>query len=124
MESREHAAFGRVVLSSTWAECFESRFDEPRVGNADTLAYYVEAKYQFAPQLFGALRWNQQLFSTIPIGDGQADPWGNDIWRIDAAVTYRLTERLQFKLQYSLTDQNLPGANQEHLVAGQITLRY
>ncbi len=107
-----------------WAECFESRFDEPRVGNADTLAYYVEAKYKFAPQFFGALRWNQQLFSTIPIGGGQADPWGNDIWRIDAAISYRWTERVQTKLQYSFTAQHLPGAGQEHLVAGQITVRY
>jgi len=107
-----------------WAECFESRFDVPRVGNADTLAYYIEAKYKFAPQLFGALRWNEQLFSSIPIGDGQSDVWGNDIWRIDAAITYRWTERVQTKLQYSFTDQNLPGAKQEHLVGGQLTVKY
>lgn len=107
-----------------WGECFESRFDVPRVGNADTLAYYIEAKYKFTPQIFGALRWNEQLFSAIPIGDGQSDPWGNDIWRIDAAITYRWTERVQTKLQYSFTDQQLPGAKQEHLVGGQVTVKY
>ena len=25
---------------------------------ADTFAYFLEAKYKFMPQLFGALRWN------------------------------------------------------------------
>src|SRR5882672_8250308 len=48
-----------------WAEFYEARFEVPNVGDADTFAYYVEAKYKFTPQLFGALRWNQQLFDTI-----------------------------------------------------------
>jgi len=107
-----------------WAECFESRFDEPRAGNCDTLAYYIEAKYKFAPQLFGALRWNQQLFNSIRIDEYDFEPWGSDIWRIDAALTYRWTEDLQTKLQYSFTGQNLPQRGQENLVAGQITVRF
>jgi len=107
-----------------WAEFFETRFDVPRVGNADTFAYYFEAKYKFTPQLFGALRWNEQLFSTIPITNTETDQWGNDIWRIDAAIGYRWTEQIQTKLQYSFTDQNLPQSHEEHLVAGQITVKY
>ena len=107
-----------------WAECFESRFEVPRVGPADTVAYYVEGRYKFTPQLFAALRWNQQLYSEVPIGDGQFDQWGNDVWRIDAALTYRWTERIQTKVQYSFTDQNLPAAHEEHLVAGQLTVKY
>ena len=51
-----------------WAEFYEARFEVPNVGDADTFAYYVEAKYKFTPQLFGALRWNQQLFDTISNG--------------------------------------------------------
>ena len=51
-----------------WAEVYEARFEIPRVGNADTLAYYFEAKYKFTPQLFGALRWNQQIFGSIDDG--------------------------------------------------------
>ena len=50
-----------------WAEVYEARFEVPRVGNADTLAYYLEAKYKFTPQFFGALRWNQQLFSNVGV---------------------------------------------------------
>ncbi|MSU63324.1 MAG: hypothetical protein EXS31_13165 [Pedosphaera sp.] len=45
-----------------WAEVYEARFDVPHVGNADTVAYYLEAKYKFTPQLFSALRWNQPAF--------------------------------------------------------------
>ena len=48
-----------------WAEFYEARFEVPRIGNADTFSYYFEAKYKFTPQLFGAVRWNQQLFGTI-----------------------------------------------------------
>ena len=48
-----------------WAEFYEARFEVPRIGNADTFSYYFEAKYKITPQLFGALRWNQQLFGTI-----------------------------------------------------------
>src|SRR6476659_6182443 len=40
-----------------WAEFYEARFEVPNVGDADTFAYYVEAKYKFTPQLFGAVRW-------------------------------------------------------------------
>src|SRR4029450_9659308 len=53
-----------------WAEFYEARFEVPNVGDADTFAYYVEAKYKFMPQLFGAVRWNQQLFNTINNGYG------------------------------------------------------
>jgi hypothetical protein len=107
-----------------WAECFETRFDVPEVGNADTLAYYVEGKYKFTPQLFAALRWNQQLFSTVPVNEYESGKWGSDTWRIDAAITYRWTPRIQTKLQYSFTDQTQIGRQQEHLVAGQITVRF
>src|SRR5204862_2927930 len=53
-----------------WAEFYEARFEVPTVGNADTFAYYIEAKYKFTPQFFGAIRWNQQLFGMISHGIG------------------------------------------------------
>ncbi|MEO7600346.1 MAG: hypothetical protein ABIV50_15540, partial [Opitutus sp.] len=34
-----------------WGEVFEARFEIPRVGYADTVAYYVETKYKITPQL-------------------------------------------------------------------------
>jgi predicted porin len=107
-----------------WAECYETRFQIPTVGNADTLAYYVEAKYKFTPNFSAALRWNQQLFNTVPDGMGGMPSWGSDIKRIDAAFTYRFSPHLQAKLQYSFIDQDDPVFTHQSLVAAQITLRF
>jgi hypothetical protein len=37
-----------------WAELYATRFEFPRVGDADLVAGYVEAKYKFTPQFFGS----------------------------------------------------------------------
>ncbi len=104
-----------------WAELYETRFEVPRIGNADTFAYYLEAKYKMTAQLFAALRWNQQLFGTIRDEDHRAK-WGNDIWRIDAALGYRFTNYLQGKVQYSFSQESSQTSG--HLVAAQLTLKY
>lgn len=102
-----------------WAEFYEARFEIPTIGNADTFAWYVEAKYKFTPRLFGALRWNQQLFNRI---DGER--WGRELWRIDGALGYRPTAHTQLKLQYSLQhDDEIPG-DPGHTVAAQFTVRF
>jgi hypothetical protein len=107
-----------------WAEVYEVRFDVPRVGNADTLAYYVEAKYKFLPQLFGALRWNQQFFGDINDGYGGQVPWGNDTWRIDMALGYRFTAHTQLKLQYSLQHEDIAERDHANMLAVQLTVRF
>ena len=107
-----------------WAEVYEARFEVPRVGNADTLAYYLEAKYKFTPQLFGALRWNQQLFATVPDGQGGRAPWGHNLWRIDSALGYRFTAHTQLKLQYSLQHEDSGPRDVSNLIAAQFTLRF
>ncbi len=107
-----------------WAEAIATRFDVPRVGNADTLGYYLEAKYEFGPRLFGALRWNQQFYGTVADGLGGQAPWGRDLWRTDAAVGYRLTRYLQTKVQYSYLRENGPLQQGEQLVAAQVTLKF
>jgi len=106
-----------------WAEFFEVRFEGPFVGDADTFSYYLEAKYKITPQLFGALRWNQQLYGTIRNGRS-AVQWGNDVQRIDAALGYRFTSHLQGKLQYSLNHRDASFQEGEHLVAAQLTLKF
>jgi hypothetical protein len=105
-----------------WAEFFESRFEVPGIGNADTFSYYFEAKYKITSQLYGALRWNQQLFGTIRDED-EWTKWGNDIWRIDAALGYRFTDYLQAKIQYSFSRQDSLHEG-EHLFAGQLTAEF
>ena len=106
-----------------WAEFYEARFQIPTVGNVDTFAYYLETKYKFTPQLFGALRWNQHLFGTIRDATSERVPWGRDLWRADAAVGYRPTPHSQLKLQYSLSYENGP-LDYSHTVAAQFTIRF
>jgi len=107
-----------------WAECFETRFEVPTVGNADTLAYYIEGKYKFTPEFSAALRWNQQFFNTVPSGFGGNTAWGSNIDRIDAAGTYRFSDHLQAKLQYSYLVQDDPVSLHQNFVAAQLTLRF
>jgi hypothetical protein len=106
-----------------WTEIYAARFQIPRVGSADTLAYYAEAKYKFTPQFFGALRWNQQLFATIADRAGPTR-WGHDVWRIDVAPGYRFTPHTQLKLQYSLQHGDSGSRDYTRLLALQATMRF
>jgi hypothetical protein len=107
-----------------WAEAFESRFEIPRLGHADVFAYYLELKYKITPQLFGALRWNQEIFFTNEDPAGQPIAKGHDVWRIDAAVGYRFTAHSQLKLQYSVARGDFVSENIGSTFAAQFTVRF
>ena len=107
-----------------WVEFYEARFEVPRVGNADTFAYYVEAKYKFTPQFFGAIRWNQQLFGDVSNPDSGSVRWSDDLARIDLAAGYRFTSHTQLKLQYSYQHETTGQGRDNHLVAAQLTTRF
>lgn len=106
-----------------WAEFYETRFEVPNVGDADTFSYYLEAKYKITPQLFAALRWNQQLYGTVP-DEGEWAQWGNDIWRIDAAIGYRFSKNVQVKAQYSYNCEDAVYPIGENVVAVQFTIKF
>jgi hypothetical protein len=107
-----------------WAEFYEARFEVPRVGDVDTFAYYFEAKYKFTPQLFGAVRWNQQLFGSVANNAGGNIRWGQDLGRVDAAVGYRFTTHTQLKLQYSFQQETTGPRDDNHTLAAQFTVRF
>jgi hypothetical protein len=119
----EDASFAWHHLQ-VWAEVYEARFEVPRVGDADTLAYYVEAKYKFAPQFFGALRWNQQFFATVDNPFGPDLRWGNNLGRIDFAGAYRFNTHMQLKLQYSYQHETTGPSDTNHIFAAQFTVRF
>ena len=106
-----------------WTEVFAARFEIPTIGNADTVAYYVEAKYKFAPRFAGAVRWNQQLFATIPDRLGPTR-WGQDVWRIDLGPSYRFTPHTQLKFQYSLQHGDAGDRDYAQTLATQLTVRF
>jgi hypothetical protein len=107
-----------------WAEAFASRFEMPNASDAETLAYYLEAKFKVTANLFTALRWNQQFFDKIPNGLGGESRWDKDAWRMDAAVGYRFSRHLQAKLQYSYGHEAAAFQQGEQLFAAQLTLKF
>ena len=107
-----------------WAEFYEARFEVPRVGDADTFAYYLEAKYKFTPQLFCALRWNQQIFSKIEDGSGATIRWSPNLAKIDIAAGYRFISHTQLKMQYSFQKETTDPGNDNHTLAAQFTVRF
>ena len=107
-----------------WSEFYEARFDIPRAGEAGTFAWYLEAKYKFTPQLFGALRWNEQWFDQIDKSRPQNLSLGQDTWRVDAAIAYRFTPHLQLKVQYSFQQETSGANNSNNLVGAQLTARF
>jgi hypothetical protein len=107
-----------------WAEFFETRFEIPGFSDADTFAYYLEAKYKFTPQFFGAVRWNQQFFGDVTNIYGGTAPWGHDLWRADIAAGYRFTAHTQLKLQYSFQHETNGLRDFTHMFAAQFTVRF
>jgi hypothetical protein len=107
-----------------WAEVYEAAFKIPGLGDARTQAYYIEAKYKFTPQLFGAVRWNQQIFAPFATAAGSTAEWSRNVWRIDAGPCYRLTPHMQLKLQYSEEYQQAASKNWGGLLAVQFTTRF
>ncbi|MCC7375823.1 MAG: hypothetical protein IT581_14290 [Verrucomicrobiales bacterium] len=107
-----------------WVEVFESRFEVPRLGDADVLSYYLEAKYKFTTRFFGAARWNQQIYGDVTNDDGGRSPWGNDTWRADVAVGFRFSSHLQWKLEYGVQDRRGAPEGWNQVVSAQVTIRY
>lgn len=107
-----------------WAESYEVRFKLPNIGDVDTWAYYIEAKYKITSQLYCALRWNQQVFSDVRDARHNITPWGRDVWEIDSALGYRFTAHTQLKLQYTLQHEDSGPREYGHLIATQFTVRF
>jgi hypothetical protein len=125
----DHTVFGADLAYAwrhlqIWAEFFASRFEVPNVGDADSLAYYVEAKYKLTPVWFASLRWNEQLFAKVENSRGRETSWDRDAWRVDTALGQRYGRHLQAKLQYSLGRQSGRLQEGEQLVAAQMTVKF
>jgi hypothetical protein len=106
-----------------WAEIYAARFKAPPAGNADTAAYYVEAKYRFGPRFSGAVRWNQQWFGTVE-DRGASVQWQRNVWRVDVAPEVRFTPHVQLKLQCSLQRGEARNNALTQFAAAQLTVRF
>ncbi len=107
-----------------WGEVYASRFQIPQIADVDTVAYYLEAKYRFAPQFSGAVRWSQQWFGDVTNRAGQSLPAGRQTWRVDVAPTYRMTTQIQLKVQYSLEQDRPARERYTQSLSAQLTVRF
>ncbi|HAM71632.1 MAG TPA: hypothetical protein DCM86_08325 [Verrucomicrobiales bacterium] len=107
-----------------WAEVFEGRFEIPRYGNADTVSGYLEGRYKVTPQLYVAMRWNQQWFGEIRNDSGRMRSWGYELRGLDTAVGFRPTAHTQIKLQWSVHQTTWRQLENAHTLAAQFTLRF
>jgi hypothetical protein len=114
-------AWGHLQI---WAELFETWFDVPRVGTVRTIAGYVETKYKFTPQCYGALRWNRQGYSSVDDGLGSRQPWRNALWRLDAASGYRFGPQIDGKLQASAQHESTHRKAFDLHYAAQLNVRF
>lgn len=104
-----------------WSELIAARFEVPRVGSVDVLSGFIETKYKLTPGVWAALRWNQAAFGDVP---GLTTEWDRNAWRADLALGWRVTERVQVKLQYSIGDKRGNDREGNHLGALQVTVRF
>jgi hypothetical protein len=79
---------------------------------------------KLTPQLFGALRWNQQVFSSFTDAAGQSLRWSRNVWRADMGPGYRFTAHTQVKLQYSIERQDADSLQWGQMLAIQLTARF
>ena len=107
-----------------WAEAFQSRFEIPRLGEADVFAYYLELKYKFTPQLFGAMRWNQEFFDSGTDPAGESIAHAHNVSRVDLAFGYRFTAHTLLKLQYSIAKGDFVSDDTKGTFAAQFTVRF
>lgn len=106
-----------------WAEIYAARFELPRIGNADTLAYYIEGRYKLGPRLFLSARWNQQFFGKLQ-EEGRRVRWGHEVQRLDLASTHRVSAHAQLKLQYTVQNGDQDTPHTTHFFAAQATVRF
>jgi len=106
-----------------WAECYESRFESP--SRERRYARVLRGgQVQFAPQFFGAIRWNQQVFGTLTEATGEKTNWSHNLCRLDLAPTYRLNPHMQLKLQYSVQHEQSKAPYLVSTFSGQYTVRF
>ncbi len=107
-----------------WGEIIASRFEVPGLGDADTLAYSLEAQYRFTPRWTAFLRWSQQFYLPLELADGEEESWGRDAWRIEAGPALRLAAHAQLKFQAGLLHERPSTENLVPSAALQLSLRF
>ena len=83
-----------------WTEFAWSTFSLPGLAeNLRAASWFLTARYKLTPRLSLALRWNDQRFSSYRYYGRDRGPWGDELRRLDFAVTWRLTAYSQWLIE-------------------------
>jgi len=86
-------ALGHWILRG---EVWRARFEVPTLPSALTAtAAFVEGRYRFHPRWQVAARADRLTFSTIAGSTGATTRWEAPVWRVEGAVGYRVSRRLE-----------------------------
>ena len=107
-----------------WSEIVYTEFVVPRNGAVDSTAYFIEAKYKFAPEFSAAVRFNQQFFSDVTRNGVERGPWGVDQTRLDLAGTFRLNAHTQIQGEVDIRHGDWAQDQTRYHFAARFTIRY
>lgn len=110
-------------------EYIASSFDVPNNPSDDTLdsaSFYIEGKYNFTKNLFGAARYDMLTFEDnvyAPLNVGVAQKWDDNVTRIEIGMGNFINESTLAKVTYQTTDYDLPDNQKDYdLFAGQVSV--
>lgn len=107
-----------------WSEIVYSEFVVPWNGTVDSTAYFIEAKYKFAPEFYAAVRFNQQFFSNVYRDGMELGQWGVDQTRIDLAGTFRLNAHTQIQGEVDIRHGDWATDQTRYHFAARFTVRF
>lgn len=96
-------------------EVIASRYETLAAGDLDSLSYYAQLRWKFAPGLWVAGRWGQTFNNDARGEDGEAVEWSPDLWRISGSLGWRATPELLLKTEYNYTFINDSRVDGQHL---------
>ncbi len=114
-----------------YTEFMDSSFDVPNNPQAQSLnsqSFYVESKYHFTKNFFGAFRFDTLSFDSTfyaPLTAGVSTPqkWDNDVNRVEVGMGTFVNDSTLAKVTYQTSDFDLPGnARDFNLLAGSVTV--
>ena len=85
--------------------------NNPTDSDLAATSFYVQGKYNFTKNLFGAARLDTQSFENnvyLPLAVGTAQKWDDDITRIEVGMGNFINESTLAKITYQSTDYDLP----------------
>lgn len=100
--------------------------NNPSDNTLDSASFYIEGKYNFTKNLFGAARYDMLTFENnvyAPLNVGVAQKWDDNVTRVELGMGNFINESTLAKITYQTTDYDLPDNQKDFdLIAGQVSV--